>query len=282
MTPQETTLPNNEERERQRDLKTKRALSPEQQTDLKETPANQPGDSFISRQDTRPTFRSPLAAEEIQNNAYGISAGQQSIDRKNAYAPSRPLQIRDNTRSAPTANTRPYSDIQTSLSRLREQREMRTEAAGEEQNAQMEGIGKTNTPTQKTTNQIEENYWKYVWFGIMGTLTGAFFAGFFTIVIPLILLPIISFLYGFRLIAVNFLNKGKSITFPILGISSVKVAPLQFPFEVMIALLWIVVGFFVMIGIFLAIIYMMNMISSICTGLDFLCKLIPAVQVPLQ
>lgn len=285
-------LRNTEQKDWQRDLKKQRALSlvPPAE-DAKGTSAQNPGDSFAANQNTqgtpttRPKFRSPLAAPGAETSAHNLSAGQQSIGRPMTQ-PQTPLQ----PLNYPSNNTNPANDnatVQTDYNRapqnsLRQNAKSAITDQNEEQGPAQKNKSSKKSGGSSAASKQEDQQWQIIWYGVMASLTGSFFAGFFTIIIPILLLPVITFLYAFRLFAVNFANKSKPITFPILGIGSIKVAPLQYPFEVMVALAWTIGGSLMLLLMFVFIMYIMNIITSFCANFSIICKFIPGLQIPLM
>ncbi len=120
---------------------------------------------------------------------------------------------------------------------------------------------------------------KMIWAGIMQSLETAFWSTSETIILPIMIAPIIVFLYAFRLFRVNLLNGGRSVKFPILGIVDLEVPALDFPVGVATGVAWIFTSMLVVIILIALAILIMAAVGQICqaVSLGSFCTYLPQV-----
>lgn len=128
-----------------------------------------------------------------------------------------------------------------------------------------------------SNNSSTELSWGLFWDGLTMSLKILFTTLLWTIIVPVAIAPLLFIVIVYRLIAVNLLNNGKPVRFPLLGIVDIMVTKIDL-IKIPSSLGWLLacgIVFLIAACIVAILVYTMAKITGICTTLGPVCKLLP-------
>lgn len=124
----------------------------------------------------------------------------------------------------------------------------------------------------KISNE-EKELWKGLYRIVDGAINSFFFATIWTMIMAIFLAPVVMAYYLIRLGRANLLNDGKPVKFPLFGITSGWLMPLEFPLGILNAMLWIFLSILSLLITITVVLIALRAYSELCGSLPFICKI---------